>query len=108
MKKSRKGGKRPSTTPEKRRRSKHQTTKKKSKETTEVTTTSSLSVNQELLNDPNAPETREIYKQLIKLNFRYIQQRNIPKSPRTFYVGSNEETEGQKYLRQNTSGKFEG
>ena len=100
MKKSRKGGKRPSTTPEKRRRSKHQTTKKKSKETTEVTTTSSLSVNQELLNDPNAPETREIYKQLIKLNFRYIQQRNIPKSPRTFYVDSNEETEGQKYLRQ--------
>ena len=44
---------------------------------------------EELLNDPNAPETREIYKQLIKLNFRYINHRNIPKSPRTFYVGSN-------------------
>ena len=36
---------------------------------TEVKTTQSLSINQELLNDPNAPETREIYKQLIKLNF---------------------------------------
>ena len=60
----------------------------------------SLSINQELLNDPNAPETREIYKQLIKLNFRYIKQRNIPKEKRTFYTDTSEETEGKKYLRK--------
>ena len=63
-------------------------------------TTQSLSINQELLNDPNAPETREIYKQLIKLNFRYIKQRNIPKEKRTFYTDTSEETEGKKYLRK--------
>lgn len=61
--------------------------------------TASLSVNQEILNDTNAPITQSIYQNLIKLNARYIQQRNIPKSPRTFYTGEREETAGQKYLK---------
>ena len=91
---SRGKGSRPSTAPGNHQRS------EKANNTIEVKTTQSLSINQELLNDPNAPETREIYKQLIKLNFRYIKQRNIPKEKRTFYTDTSVETEGTKYLRK--------
>ena len=91
---SRGKGSRPSTAPGNSQRGKNKNN------VTEVKTTQSLSINQELLNDPNAPETREIYKQLIKLNFRYIKQRNIPKEKRTFYTDTSVETEGKKYLRK--------
>jgi hypothetical protein len=76
--------KRPSTTPENSARQSHRS--------------ASLTVNQEILNNSNAPETQAIYKRLIKLNASYIKRRNVPKSPRTFYTQDGQVTEAQKFL----------